>query len=347
MVTILDRLFVNLFDDPRISPSRFLDFSMYLYDQMMANNADGKYDKELINVQSVIDSVDKEINQVDAGLNTQVTNTSGVNGFIKDFGQFMKTNNGAIAYALGGINRAAFRDFYPHKNEEYLSANRKTMPRLAARVGGLATMYTKILGEKLTSDLQAFLPGYKKVLTAQRMQIGNVNKGRAERNSAFTDGQWTLTAVVHSVAGINNRKPEEAQKLFDFTMLYSLSKPSIIKENGKLAAKESSTLLNRTLNKRVKIWVANTSLNADALVWLAMSPTDEAPATAIVIKANSKEEIKAENLESLKGTFVMIKNASDINEVVYAVEITGLKKTKEEKAAEAETLQVIKEEKIA
>ena len=253
------------------------------------------------------------------------------------FGQFMKTNSGAISYALGGPGTAAFREFYPFKNEEYLVANRKTMPKLVARVSGLATRYAEQLGEKLSGDLKAFSPAYKKVLSAQRTQIGTVNQDRTERNTAFVDGQWTMTGVVLTVAGMNIRNPEESQKLFPFGMLYPPVKPPfIVKVDGKLAAKESSVVANRTLNKRVKIFVTNTSVNADALVWLAMSPEDEAPATATVIGANNKGEIKAANWDNLKGTFLMIKNGSDINEVTYAIEITGLKKTKEEKKAERE-----------
>ena len=337
------KIFRNLFDDPNITPARFLDFCMFAYDKMNANNEDGKYDKELAVLNTIIGSVDKEINEVDTNLHAQVNNTSDVNGFTKGFGQFMKMNDGAIAYALGGADTAAFLEFYPYKNKEYLKAKRSTMPMLTARVSTLATKYADLLGAKLTNDLQAFSPAYKKVLSAQRKQIGNVDKNRTERNTAFEDAQWQLTGVVLSVAAINLRNPAASQNIFQFDMLYPQTKPFVVKAEGKLAAKESSIIVNRTLNKRVKVLVVNKSLNADALVWLAMSPTEEVPATATVISANSKGEIKAENWDSLKGTFLMIKNGSDINELSYVIEITGLKKTKEEKAAEKENMEVVAE----
>ncbi len=336
MVSVLSKLFVNLFDDPRITPARFLDFCMFVYDQMSADNKDGKYDKDLVVLEAIIGSLDAEINEVDTSLHTQVNNTTSVNNFIKGFGQFMKRNSGAISYALGGDNTDAFLEFYPYKNEEYLLATRKTMPKLVARVGTLATKYADQLGTKLTGDLQAFSPAYKKVLSAQRTQIGAVSTNREERNTTYEDAQWSLTGVVLSVAAINTRNPAASEKLFDFTMLYPQSKPFVVKAEGKLAAKESSIIVNRTLINRVKMVVVNKSVNADALVWLAMSPTEDAPANANVIKANSKGEIKAADWDSLKGTFLMIKNGSDINEVAYSIEITGLKKTKEEQAAEKE-----------
>ena len=227
----------NLFDNKNITASRFLDFCMFVYEAMTASNKDGKYDKFLLQLQAVIDAVEQEINDVDTGLSSQVNSTWDVDQFIYNFGQFMKNNSGALAYALGGNTTAAYYQFYPYKNEEYRRATRKTMPMLAGCVLNLATQYADILGANLTSDLQGFSPGYKKLLSSQRQQITNVKQNRIQRSDAFIQGQWTLTGMVHDVASLNLGNPQETDKLFPFAVLYPPKKSRILSITGKLAIK--------------------------------------------------------------------------------------------------------------
>ncbi len=348
MIIQFSKLFENLFADPKITPTRFRNFCRFVLNAMKADNADGKYDEDMVKITAVIEALDKELKEVASGVISQVNSTSEVDAFIHNFGQFMKNTAGAIAYALGGNTTSAYAEFYPHKNEEYLNATKTTMPGLSLRVFDAATKYAKELGTKLAGDLQSFATGYEGVLEKQQAQITTVKGDRKERNAAFTEGQWTLTDVVNHVAIINSRKPEQSKKLFPFDMLFPPTKTHIIKADGKLAAKESKEILNRTLSSRVKIIIRNTSLNADAVAWLAMLPAGEVPATAVLIKANSKIEIVADKLGDLRGTFLMIKNASDINEAAYEVEITGLSKTKEERTAEKkEKMEVVEGEKTA
>ena len=316
----------NLFDSRNITAERFLNFCMFVEDAMQTDNKDGKYSSFLQQVQDIITSVGAEINDVDTGTSDQLNSTSAVNKYMYDFGQFMKNNSGAIAYALGGNTTDAYRQFYPTRRMDYIRAKRKTMPKLTARTANLATKYADSLGTQLTSDLQGFLPGYKKVLAAQRQQITNVKQNRIERNAAFTKGQWTLTGVVHDVASLNNGNPEQTDKLFPFAMLYSQSKNRGISFTGTLAVSENKDLLNRTLTPRVTVTVQNTCVNADVMVWLALSPKDVAPVTAVTVKANSTATLKASDLGDLKNPFLMITNSSSINEASYIVTLKGLKR---------------------
>ncbi len=52
-------------------------------------------------------------------------------------------------------------------------------------------------------------------------------------------------------------------------------------------------------------------------MWLVAKPTEEMPATAIVVKADSSIIVSASKLGNLKNTFLMINNLNDVNEAVY------------------------------
>ena len=327
----------SLFDNENITHARFLDFCMCLYQAMTASNTDGKYDDLLKQLQSVIDAVDQEINDTDAGTRVHKSSTSGVDQFIYNFGQFMKNNNGAIAYALGGNTMDAYYQFYPFKAEEYLTATKKKMPMLVGRVLNAANQYADSLGTNLTSDLQAFSPTHKKLLAIQRQQITNVKQNRIQRSDAFVQGQWALTGIFYNVASLNIGNPQEMEKLFPFSMLYPQKKSKVLTIKDKLAISESKPLLNRFLTDDVALTVQNIVVNADVMVWLAASPKDDAPATAVVVNANTKSTLKAGDLGDLKNPFLRIKNMSSMNIAEFEIDIAGLKKEVKTMAKEEQT----------
>ena len=316
----------NLFDDYRIVPARFLTFSSLVYNALVQSNTDGKYDDAISKVGIVIKDVQTEVNGVSSELTTQVNSTSDVNQVIYNFGQFMKNNSGAIAYALGGNTTAAYYQFYPYKVKEYLRAGKKTMPMLASRVADLASQYSNTLGANLASDLQGYLPAYMKLLSVQRQQIATVKQNRSLRTDAFAQGQLTLTGVVHDVANLNVGNPQVLANLFPFTVLYPPKKDKSLKIDGELLASAHAMLQNRTLTHDILVTVQNTCVNADVILWLAAAPTDEVSASPITVKANSTATVYAGDLGDLKNPFLMIGNNSNINKASYAVSIKGLKK---------------------
>ena len=67
-------------------------------------------------------------------------------------------------------------------------------------------------------------------------------------------------------------------------------------------------------------------VNADVMVWLAASPKDDAPQTAVVVNANTKSTLKASDLGDLKNPYLMIENTSAVNTAEFEIDIAGLKK---------------------
>lgn len=141
MTAFFDQVFENLFADPKIRPSRFYNFCHAVQSAMNADNKDGRYTNAMSRIKTVMDNLLAETSNVDTGLHVQVNNTKEVKQFIQRFRRFMKDYSGAISFALGEKNTNAFREFYPHKNKEYLLANRTTMLKLTGRVQKLSIKY--------------------------------------------------------------------------------------------------------------------------------------------------------------------------------------------------------------
>lgn len=145
---------------------------------------------------------------------------------------------------------------------------------------------------------------------------------------------------MHSVATINNRKPEESAKLFPFEMLYPHNgqRPKYLR--GALAAGEAKELLNYMLKADVKMGIKNTSVNANIMVWLAATPEAPAPETGVVIEANKKVTVTADKLGDLNNTFLMVKNMSDINKASYIIGVLGIKKEGDKEEGEIKKIEL-------
>ena len=82
-------------------------------------------------------------------------------------------------------------------------------------------------------------------------------------------------------------------------------------------------VVNRSVTDSITIIIRNTGTNADIMVWIGATATDAPNAQAIIVNAGKASTEIPSALGDLANTFLLVKNASEVNTASFQIEIIG------------------------
>lgn len=331
-----EKLFGNLFDDPAITPDRLADCAQDSVNKFTAaGNVNSPTAKEkaktavenpyqviIDTVQPPLTALQTQLGKVDTSLTRQRGATQTNDQVMTDLGNTMRDQQGVIANAVGGFKSAAFIQFYPHGLMEYTQATKLQMPTLVNRVNDAATAYSTQLGDTLTATLQGFAEAWQTSRDAQEKQMGTVSGNRTGRTQAETDLQLALSFAVHETATMFPGDVVQCSSFFDFSLLYSSGhrhKAELF--NGNVAKGATAIALNRSLTETTHLKLNNLADNASLLVYLGATADAEPNGKGVEVDAGKSRNLKLSELGDENGTFLLIKNLSDVNDAGYTLEV--------------------------
>lgn len=320
-MTYFEKIVTPFFIDSKITPQRLYDSSSFTLAQLISFNTAGEFDDIISQLTDKLKDLDIDLGGIDQGTNIQKNKTATNDQVLAFFKKTMGEKKGAIADKLGGFNTDEFRLFYPRTRSDYPKANKTSMPMLTKRVHDVATTYTTQLGTDLSTLLISFLDLWKNSRASQSTQIGIVEDSRIEKTPAMTG----VNNIMKKVIGLLWVKYEgddlQTTKYFDFTKLYNTAHHKHEILTGSLAAIAQKTLSNEAFGDLQKIKGRNTSTNATFIIYIVANPMD-IPTKFVTVKPGKSFSKLATEFGDLDGTFLIIKNISEINEVSYLVEFT-------------------------
>ena len=317
------KLFDNFFDDKNIIPTRLLNFGKDTLNNLIANNSSNEYDTVITLLTPLVDSLQEEVGDVDTSLTLQKGATLTVDEFIKQFADTMKNEEPFIARAIGGKDDPAYLEFYPHGIGEYTRAAKTNMQTLTDRVNTAATAHAAELGATLTATLQAFANNWKNTRDTQQQKMGAVDTNRSERSANRTALEVGLLTTIHFIGG---KFPGDAAKclsFFKFNLLFAQTKHKHKTLSGTIAADSTIQVLNRLFTDTATLTIRNPDDNAAIFVWLAATPNETMPSTAIEVEPGKAHDVKPSQLGALTNPFLLIHNSSAVNEGAWEVEVVG------------------------
>ncbi|MEI6184254.1 MAG: hypothetical protein WCP65_01920 [Bacteroidota bacterium] len=318
-----DRFFGNLFDNIHITPSRLTSFSNYTLARLKKTNPNNVFDDIIALLTPLDNQFSTEATTLDTSQNIQKGQTNLVDEFTTNFKHSISELEGVIAYAIGGKKQVGFIEFFPNGLTEYNNANRKEMSLLINRLDILADKYSKELGSNITAELKGFKTDWDTVYEEQGTAKADVSKNRSEKSFTRTALEIALMKAIHTVGLEFTDNIDVCSSIFNFNLLYYVTKHKHHHYTGSLQVGESSTIINKRLNSIVKIRVNNTGTNADIKIWLAANETEEVPVNALIVKAGKTTIKDAAELGDINNTFLRVINISAVNDAEYEVEVIG------------------------
>ena len=319
-----DKLFGNLFDDIKIINSRIYGFSLDTLNRLTAANGGGDYQTLIDLISPLIVTFGTEIGDVDAALNAQKGKTLTTNQVLAAFGLTLKEKEGVIANAVGGFGSAAYLEFYPHGVGEYTRAAKTDMPTLTERVRAAAAAHAVQLGPPLTTLLTGFKLQWAAARDAQEQQFAKVDDNRTERTQARVALELGALTVVHTIAATFPGDVDACMDFFDFNLLFAHTVHRLKTLVGTPAPGQIVVLLNHSLTDNNTIQAQNPDDNADYVLYLGHTATEEPNGRGIIVKAGRGKRPKPSDLGDLNDTFLLLKNLSDVNEGAYVVKVGGV-----------------------
>lgn len=319
-----EQLFGNFFNTRAITSPRILNFGDDAVGRMASDNGDGRFTSFINSILDTGLALRSEVSDVDVAITLQKGATLNINKIVSGFQFTMSNTEGAIAYALGGRDTAAYLQFYPKGISEYSKASKTQMPMLTERVYDAAVANKPALPDPLYSALIVYKQGWIDARTAQELKKGAVADDRDERDSNRIAFEYALLQAVHFVAGYYPGNIDKCSQYFNFSILYSAPKHAHEILSGKLAVGETKTVVNRRLSPKTTLIFRNQDANAPYAVWSGSSATTPMPDKPLVINENESKELKpAEIGNDAINTFILIKNLHPTNAGKYEVEIAG------------------------
>jgi hypothetical protein len=315
-----ERFFGNPFASEHVIPARLYLFGLNLRDSMTQDNPGNVFDDNIGLLTSKLGPLQGEIGDVDVALALQKGSTLTVNGVLKDFRSAMSDNEGFIAVEVGGKNTPAFLEFYPNGLTEYSSATKTKMAMLTSRVFEAATAHSAEIGTPLADELKAFKADWITAQNNQSTKKTSVADNRTERSDARVDVEEACLQGIHRIASVYPFDIEKASSYVKFHLLYPANHHTHTKQSGSTNASGFTMAFNKELTGSMKVKVLNLSDNADLRIGLM--PTATAPDLAKpVVKANKSKIFNPAELGNLVNPFLMVGNVSDVNPVLWQVEI--------------------------
>ncbi len=318
-----ERIFKNYFDDIKIISIRLTNFSNNLLNQLIAANNGGAYTALINRLTPALAAFQAELGEVNVSLNILKGATLTNGQVIRRFKTTVSEEEPFIARALGGKNTPAYLEFYPQGISEYLKATKNIMPVLTSRIKVAATAHAAALGPALAATLQAYEASWTDSRNTQQQQMGSVNDNRTGRSNARTELEAALLFILHAIAGMFPGNVAQCGAFFNFHLLFAPTRHRHKNFAAAIAAGQAVAVLNITFTDSASITFRNPDDNAAYAVWLAAIPGEPLPESFLTVQPGQAHQIKPSALGSLKNTFLMIKNLSDINEGAYQVEVVG------------------------
>ena len=319
----VEKIFGNIFDTKEITPDRLLLFAKDHLVRLTKANSTHLYDTIIGIVTTLIVTLETEVSAVDTTLNLQSGQTDDVDLVTSNFHQTLSTLSGVIANSVGGIGTIAYKEFYPHGISEYGKANRKTMVMLTTRINKAATKYSAQLGATVTAKLQAFQADYVTARDAQSTSIAGLSVNRDVKSTAVFNMEKGLLQSIHTVGNLFPADVVQCNGFFNFNLLFTSTHRKHTLYNDTLAIGAQIDVVNRSVTDSITIIIRNTGTNADIMVWIGATATDVPNAQAIIVNAGKASTEIPSALGDLANTFLLVKNASEVNTASFQIEIIG------------------------
>jgi len=317
------KIFGNLFSTPLITPDRLLLGAKDHLARITKANTTHQFDAEIAILTPLIAVLEVNVSNVDTTLNLQSGQTDEVNLFTYNFHNTLSKLRGVIAHSVGGEDTSAYKEFYPHGLTEYDLANRSTMPMLTTRINKAATKFATQLGVPITTELQAFQAGYVTARASQSTSIADLSIDRTDKTGGVLDVELAMNQSVHSIGFQFPGDVVKCSSFFNFNLFYTVGhrKHTLYKEI--LAIDLQKEVINRSFTDSITIIIRNVGTNADIIVWLGKTAADLPNAQAITIKAGKASTQLPSDLGDITNTFLLVKNASEVNTASFQIEIIG------------------------
>jgi hypothetical protein len=314
-----ENLFKNHFADREIINTRLEVYAGDCIGKLTAGNTGGRFDLVISRLGISFPAFTGNVTNVDTALNLQKGGTMTVEGVHTLFKVTMSHQEPFIAVALGGKDTAAYLTFYPHMVSEYSVCPQRDMVTLTSRVKGAAIANATALGTTLTALLSGFQDSWKSSKVAQELQKGTVSTGREIRGSTRTTLEKDLCYALDIIGSIDAGNVDFAKSFVNFSLLFSVAHHKHIRKSGSILVKNKVQTANQTFNAEDEITIENTCTNADIEAYLVAHP-DDVPTLIVTVKPGKRVKKAAELFGDLAGTFLMLRDASDINDASYIVE---------------------------
>jgi hypothetical protein len=326
-----ERLFENFFNDRRIINRRMYDFSFDSLNRLTAANGGGDYTTLITLITPLIVTFGTEIGEVDVALTIQLGKTMTNDQAKAAFGLTMKEKQGVIASALGGFTAPEYLEFYPSGLMEYTEARKSQMPMLTSRVKVAATANSVALGAPLTTLLQSFETLWTNSRTDQEAQKGVVDDNRTERSGARVALELGMLTTVHTIAAKFPGDIDACNNFFAFRMLFPHGHKKTQTFVGDLVPDGGRGIVNATFTDSMVIDIHNPDDNADIIVAIVHTKDSKPGPLAKRVKPHKSLRVKPSELGDITNdTWLVVYNASDVNDGSYLVKVKGLVVEEEE-----------------
>jgi hypothetical protein len=317
------KLFGSLFNDKDIIDSRLILFTRDHVQRLTKGNVGTLFTANITTLTNNANALETEVGTIDTSENIRTGQTQTVDEVTAAFSKDMSELEGVIARAVGGFNKPAMLEFYPHGVTEYNNPSREDMVILTDRIYKAASKYATQLGTTVTAILQGYKSSFVNARTAQVGSIADVGNQRAIRGTNRITLETSLTMSVHFVGTNFPTDVNKCASYFNFNLLYNQSHRPHDVHSGAPAANATATVVNKTLKASMDIIIKNTGMNANIVAWLAATATDAPNANAVTVLPGKSANIKATDLGDLSHTFLLLHNASTVNAAAYEVTIIG------------------------
>lgn len=221
---VVNNLFGNIFDDPRITNTRAGNFGEDSLNRLTSQNQSGEYDIIINYFEPPLILLLDYISKVDVALGIQKGKTLTVDQFIKLFKKIMLEKEGVIADAVGGFGSPVFIEFYPLGTREYSTAIKTKMQTLVDRLNTVTTTHAALLSPALVTTLLAFKTSWDENRNAQQQRKGNLSDSRVERNAFRNNLEIGLLQAIHAIALKFPGDVKQCTAFFNFNLLYPVSR---------------------------------------------------------------------------------------------------------------------------
>ena len=318
-MTFFEKLMKPFFVSGKIIPARLYNCGNYTLNQLIENNTGGEFDDIITELTTALDNLSIDLGDIDQRLNIQKNKTLSNDQVVDLFKTTMREKEGVIADKVGGFDTDAFREFYPEGVREYTRVTKTEMPEKTLRVKNVATTYSAALGATLRNLLQSFLQLWTDSRNLQQTQKGLVKRSRKEKKTDVLDVSKTMKKTIGVLWVKYDGDDEQATTYFDFNLLYNYIHHPHQKLSGAVPASSKKVLTNLGFNPGDYISVSNTTTNATFIIYLVAHADDE-PTQSVELAPGKHIKELASHFGNLDGTFLVIKNISDVNEATYIVE---------------------------
>ncbi len=317
------KIFGNFYDSALITPDRLLLHAKDHLKRLIKGNIANIFDAEIAILTPLIAVLEDSVSGIDTTQNLQTAQTDDVDVMVYKFCKSMSRLKGVIAEKVGGKDKLAFKEFYPHELYDYTNPSRTEMPIITKRVNKAATKYAAILGVEVTTELQGFQAEYETLRSDQGVSIVDLSTDRTGKHKGVLDVERALSIDIHKIAILFPMDVVKCSGFLNFNLLYTTGHRKHVFYNNTLIIDETAVVANRSLTDSVTIAIRNKCINANIEVWTAAT-ADGLPTLLMCTVAPGKASIVVpSSLGDIDNTFLLVKNASAVNPATYEIETIG------------------------